>query len=91
MAFKKGQGGRPRGAANKVGQDARTAFQRLGGPDGEIYAKQLHAIATEPHGDINARLKALQIIAPYVWRKLPEELELAGKDGGPVIVKFVDA
>lgn len=61
-------------------------FFDLGGENGHLYAKQLHAIACEPHPDVQARLKALSLIAPYVWGKPVEKHEISGKDGGPVRV-----
>jgi hypothetical protein len=39
-----------------------------------------------PHPDVHARLKALAIIAMYVWAKPKEKFELTGADGGPVRV-----
>lgn len=91
MPFKKGQGGRPKGAPNKVGRDVRALFAQLGGPDGEVYAKQLHAIAAGQHDDVHARLKALTLIAGYVWGKPTEHVQLEGEGGGPVVIRFVDA
>jgi hypothetical protein len=86
VAFKKGEGGRPRGSRNKVGKEVRDIWAQLGGPDGELYAQQLHAIAVGKHADVHARLKALAIIAPHVWKKLAERVEVTGPDGGPLEV-----
>ena len=78
MPFQKGEGGRPKGAKNKVPNTARELFEQLGGPCGEAYAQQLHTIATAPHGDVHARLKALAILGPYLWGKPKENIELSG-------------
>jgi len=81
-------GGRVAGTPNRLGREVKDIWERLGGPDGEVYAQQLHNIAAAQHGDIHARLKALQIIAPHVWRKMSERLEVTGADGGPLVIKW---
>lgn len=91
MARPKGHpksGGRSAGTPNKVGKEVRDIWAQLGGPDGQLYAQQLHTIATEPHGDVHARLKALAIIAPHVWRKLSERLEVSGPEGGAIEIRW---
>ena len=85
MPFSKGHGGRPRGARNKVGREVRDLWAELGGPDGEQYAQALSELAltdTDPY----VRVKALAIIAPYVWTKKVERIEVTGADGGPIEV-----
>jgi predicted glycosyltransferase len=77
-------GGRTAGTPNKRGKEARDLFAKLGGPDGRDYAAQLHTLATAPHDDPHVRIKALAIIAPYLWGKPTERLEVTGADGGPV-------
>lgn len=79
-------GGRQKGTPNKIGRDVRDVFRQLGGMDGEAYAEQLHSIATAPHGDVHARLKALAIIVPYVWGRPKEQVELTGEVRLPVRV-----
>lgn len=91
MPFQPGQGGRPRGARNRVSRQVGDAFLKLGGPNGQQYAKQLHELATGKHDDPHVRIKALAIIAPYVWGKPTEHVEVAGEGGGPVQIRFVDA
>ena len=91
MAFRKGEGGRPLGATNRAGREAALLFKKLGGPNGKRYAQQLHELAVGKHDDVHARIKALAIIAPYIWGKPTETHQLIGEGGGPVIVKFVDA
>lgn len=86
MPFQKGQGGRPKGATNKASAHALEVFLKLGGPHGKQYAQQLHDLATKPHDDPHVRLKALAIIAPYIWGKPIERHEVSGVDGGPVRV-----
>jgi len=88
MAKGRKTGGRSRGTPNKVSSAVRDIWRELGGPDGEAYAQQLHRIATEPHGDVHARIKALSIIAPYVWKKLAEQVEVTGTNGGPLVIQW---
>ena len=82
----KGQktGGRTVGTPNKRTSAEQTIFEALAGPKGELYDQKLHEIASGAHGDHHARLKAIQIIAPYLWRKLPEAHEHSGPGGGPM-------
>ena len=84
MPFKKGQGGRPPGAANRLTANAKQIFLTLGGLNGKAYAQQLHNLAVSPETDPHARLKALAIIAPYVWGKPTEYVEMSGPSGGAV-------
>ena len=86
MPFKKGQGGRPRGVGNHVKAEVRDIWDKLGGPDGERYAIRLHELATARDIDPHVQIKALAVIAPYVWRKMAERLEVTGAEGGPIIV-----
>jgi hypothetical protein len=88
MAKGRKTGGRSKGTPNKVSNVVRDIWQRLGGPDGEVYAQQLHNIATAPHGDVHARIKALSVIAPYVWKKLAEQVEVTGTGGGPLEIRW---
>jgi len=90
LPFTRGQGGRPRGARNKSTQPAYDIFVHLGGPNGKRYAAQLHALACGKDTDAHVRVKALALIAPYVWGKPTEHLAVSGEDGGPIAVKFVD-
>lgn len=84
MPFQKGQGGRPKGATNRASRAVKSAFERLGGKDGQKYAQQLHDLACGKHDDPNVRIKALAVIAPYVWGKPTERVELTGPEGGPI-------
>ena len=86
MPFKKGEGGRQAGAKNRVGKEARDLFAKLSGSDGLKYAEQLHLLATAPHSDPHVRLKALAIIAPYLWGRPTERVEVSGSGGGPLRV-----
>lgn len=71
-------GGRQAGTPNKRTPEEAQIFEALGGPRGEVYAQKLHEIAALPHNDIHARLKAIALIAPYVWPK-PKELTAEGQ------------
>lgn len=89
----KGQktGGRTKGTPNKATSATAHVFAALGGEDGGVYAEQLHALAVTTD-DPHVKVKALNIIRDYLpWQKNAERLELSGKDGGPVLIKFVDA
>lgn len=72
MGFVKGQGGRVRGSKNHVTKDVHSAFAKLGGPNGMLYAARLHELAVGKHSDPHVSLKALAIIVAYVWGK-PKE------------------
>lgn len=91
MPYQKGQGGRPKGVRNRATQAATDIFAKLGGPNGKLYAAQLHALACGPHDDPHVRIKALALIVPYVWGKPTEHMTLSGEDGGPVAIRFIDA
>lgn len=78
MPFKPGQGGRPKGIPNKATRAVHEAFTKLGGPNGQKYAKQLHDLACGVHDDPHVRIKALAIIAPYVWGKPKDTLDVQG-------------
>lgn len=88
MAVGRKTGGRKSGTPNKVTSAVGCILQELGGPRGELYAHQLHALACEPHGDPNVRIKALSLIAPYVWQKLPERQEITGLDGADLVIRW---
>ena len=88
MAFKKGEGGRPKGAQNK-----RTLLEEvlveLDPTDGRIYWQQLHRIAAEPHDDAHARLKALALLFSYKYGKPVERHEIGGQDGAPIPITVI--
>jgi hypothetical protein len=79
-------GGRKKGTPNKTTSQVGVTFEDLGGPNGSKYAEVLHNIAVGSHSDVHARLKALSLIAPYVWGRPVEKHEISGTDGGPVRV-----
>lgn len=82
-------GGRGLGTPNKATSPEASIFQQLGGLQGEAYAEQLHKLAAEPHGDPHVRVKAIQIIAPYLWKRLPQAVEHSGPAGGPIVTTTV--
>lgn len=53
-------------------------FHQLGGPGGRAYAEMLHRLAIEPHDDPGVRIKALSVIAPFIWQRLPDRHEATG-------------
>ena len=86
MPWQKGQSGNPNGPKRKE-DSVKAMFVALGGADGKAYADQLHRIATGAHDDVHARLKAIGIIANYVWGKPKERLEVTAPEG--VTIKHV--
>lgn len=84
--LRQGGPGRPKGARNKVDKETCAIFLKLGGADGKVYAERLHELATGAHDDPNVRIKALALIAPYVWGKPTERHEHTGPGGGPITV-----
>lgn len=83
MPFKKGQGGRPRGASNKR-TTLEQALASIDPSDGRVYWEQLHAIAAGKHDDVHARIKALTVLLAYKYGKPVERLEHSGSGGGPI-------
>lgn len=88
MPFTKGQSGNPKGRKPK-GFTMHDSFARLGGKDGKQYAEQLHQLAVGKHDDVHARLKALAIIAPYIWGRPIERHEVSGPGGGPIATTVI--
>ena len=86
MAKGRKTGGRTAGTPNRLNSAVGVTLADLGGPQGEVYAQRLHTIATSTEVDVHAQLKALSLIAPYVWGKPPEHVTLTGEDGGPLTV-----
>ena len=82
MAFKKGQGGRPKGVPNKttasVKAGIRFAYEGIGGD--AAFQAWAAANPTDFYTKILVKI-------------VPSELEHSGPDGGPIptLVKFVDA
>lgn len=88
MPFKKGQGGRPKGAPNKR-TTLEEVLREIDPTEGRVYWQQLHAIAAGKHDDVHARLKALGLILSYREGKPIERTEISGKDGQPVPISIV--
>lgn len=86
MPWKKGQSGNPLGKKNINAPTVKALFCALGGPHGKRYAEMLHQLAVEPHDDPHVRVKALGIIASYVWGKPKETVELSAPDGKPLVI-----
>lgn len=91
MAFKKGQGGRPPGAANKASKPLRDVLDALAinpaTAEIDLHAQRLHAL-TQSDDELVA-LKALALVLAYRYGKPTEHVQVAGDGGGPVLVKFV--
>lgn len=85
MPFKKGQGGRPKGAPNKR-TTLEEVLREIDPTDGRVYWQQLHAIATKAHDDVNARIKAVSLLLAYKEGKPKERVEISGPEGGPIEV-----
>ena len=80
--------GKPPSIRSRGSHATSEPFLRLGGPHGKKYAEQLHQLATGKHDDPNVRIKALAIIAPYVWGKPVERYEHSGSIAMPLPVTF---
>lgn len=86
MAFKKGQGGRPKGAPNRVTREIRDVLTDLAGND-DSHARRLHALTCSE--DEQVAVKALSIVFAYRFGKPKESVEVTVPQ--PVLVRFVDA
>lgn len=83
MPFKKGQGGRPKGAANKATTDVAAVARALVEDKDyrELFKARLHA-GTIPPG-------VESMLWHYAYGKPVEHVQVGGEDGGPVLIKFV--
>ncbi|HAM59498.1 MAG TPA: hypothetical protein DCQ64_30455 [Candidatus Rokubacteria bacterium] len=89
MPWAKGQSGNPHGRRKlPKPQTKKDWFCSLGGEEGEAYARELDRLARRGKDPL-VRLKAIAIIAPYVWQKLPERHSLEGPDGGPIQTRVI--
>lgn len=85
MPFRAGQGGRKPGARNKNTRDAEAVCRKL--VEDKVYRSQFKKrllAATLP-----SSLEAM--LWHYAYGKPKERLEVTGDDGGPVLVRFIDA
>lgn len=73
MPWQKGQSGNPRGR-RRNGNTAKDWFCKLGGENGKQYAERLHGMAMDPKSP--DALRALALIAGYVWGKPKEIVEI---------------
>ncbi len=96
MAFKKGEGGRPRGASNRATKDLKDVLAQLclvdkTGKAGntDLHASRLHDLTQST--DEHVAIKALTLVMAYRYGKPVEHHQIGGEGGGPVIVRFVDA
>lgn len=90
MAFRSGEGGRPRGASNRVTKQLRDVLDKLATKGKEdLHAARLHQLTMS--SDENVAIKALTLSLAYRHGKPTEHLELGGEGGGPVMIRFVDA
>ena len=89
MRFRPGQSGNPKGRP-KVGTSLSEYIRLLGGANGKAYVDKLHAIATEEHPNVNARMQACQILLERGFGKPVQPV--TGEEGaGPVVIKHVYA
>ena len=92
-AWRPGQSGNPSGR-RRNGDAAKPSrlpslqkcLRKLGGPSGERWAKELHELAMNRQLDANTRIKAIGLLAPYLWRRAPESVEVRGTLVGAVRV-----
>lgn len=78
MKFRPGQSGNPKGRP-KTGHSLAEYIRQLGGENGKLYVDKLHALAVEPHDNINARLTAIGLLLDRGFGKPPQDLNLQGK------------
>ena len=89
MPFTKGGHiGRPKGSKNHAGS-TRALIEGLTGPHGIRLLKHVVNIALDPTHDVAVQLKAVSILAPLIWQKLPEVRELSGPERRDIPITFV--
>lgn len=90
MAKGKKTGGRTAGTPNKITAPIADVLEKLGTDEKgvDLHAKRLHDLTTSD--DEHVSIKALNVVMAYRHGKPTEHHELTGKDGGPVLVRFVD-
>lgn len=89
MALGRKTGGRSRGTPNKSNAQLRDVLDRYGIVDGEdLHAKRLHELTQST--DEHVATKALTLVLAYRHGKPPDVVELGGRDGQPLAVRFVD-
>ena len=87
MPFKKGQGGRPKGATNLVSKRAlEDMFRRIDPSGGQTIWQRIYELAAGSHNDAHARIKAAGLWFAYQHGKPIERQEITGPEGGPIVV-----
>lgn len=77
MPFKKGEGGRPKGAPNKVTAQTREVFQQLIEANHDNLALWVAQVAAEdPEKALNIIIKMAEFVVPKMAR-----IEMTGQDG----------
>lgn len=84
-------GGRTRGVPNKATSEVVRLIDRLAGQNAMKCFKALAEIAFSPTENVKARLLANRTLIEYRHGRPRESLEVSGPEGGPVMVRFVDA
>ena len=91
MAFKKGQGGRPKGAKNVVPSTFKTTlmgiYEKLQHERPELFT---HAVTKGLELDAPQNFAYLKLWAEYTEGKPVERHEVTGKDGGPIVYAWED-
>lgn len=77
MPFKPGNNANPKGRP-PTGQSLAEYIRKLGGENGKVYADKLHAIAVEPHENVNARLVAIDKLMERGYGSPPKSLDING-------------
>jgi hypothetical protein len=89
MAWKKGESGNPLGRAREKALQAYGIKKYLGklwGKHGQKLADVLYELITNPQTDQHVRIKAITVMAPYLWGRPMETLEIKGNVSGSVRV-----
>ena len=77
MPFQPGNNANPKGRP-PTGTSLAEYIRKLGGEDGKVYADKLHAIAVEPHDNVNARMTAINTLLERGYGSPPKDINLNG-------------
>ena len=84
MAFRKGEGGRPRGKRNKATRDVKAVLDALSHGKGkkDQHLERLNVLTQSTDGQIAVR--ALTLALAYRFGQPKATMAVTGSDGGPV-------
>ncbi len=76
--FGPGNNANPRGRP-PVGESIAEYIRHLSGANGKVYVDKLHAIATEEHKNVMARMQAIGVLLERGFGKPPQDVNLKGQ------------